>query len=224
MAYYINLENISIDNYKEKLKKSDLLKSRMILKDNIDSNFKLINNQNINSVDGLLIALKNKKKLQDFSIQSSISEEFLTILIREIKSFRQNPNRIKDFQCIPNQIVLRFEKIGIKNTFQLFDKILTEKSREELSTQTGIDKELILFLTKLTDLSRIRWVKHTFAYVLHEAGFDTAEKVAKADYNNLYETIKKLKQERELYKGHIGLNDMKLCVDAAKEVDLEIEY
>ena len=79
-------------------------------------------------------------------------------------------------------------------------------------------------LAKLTDLSRIRWVNHTFAYVLLEAGYDTAEKVAAADYKALYETVKTLNEEREIYKGHIGVHDMKLCVEAAEDVSLEIEY
>ena len=79
-------------------------------------------------------------------------------------------------------------------------------------------------LTKLTDLSRIRWVNHTFAFVLLEAGYDTVEKVANSDYKELYEKVKKLNEERNLYKGHIGLHDMKLCVEAAQDVSFEIEY
>ena len=71
---------------------------------------------------------------------------------------------------------------------------------------------------------RIKWVNHTFAYVLLEAGYDTAEKVADADYKELYEKVKKLNEEREIYKGHIGVHDMKLCVEAAKDVSLEVEY
>ena len=79
-------------------------------------------------------------------------------------------------------------------------------------------------LTRLTDLSRIRWVNHTFAYVLLEAGYDTAESVAKADYLELYETVKQLKQERQIYKGNIGANDMKLCVEAARGLSFELVY
>jgi hypothetical protein len=67
-------------------------------------------------------------------------------------------------------------------------------------------------------------VNHTFAYVLLEAGYDTAEKVADADYQELYEKVKKLNEEREIYKGPIGVHDMKLCVDAAKDLTLDIEY
>ena len=115
--------------------------------------------------------------------------------------------------------------MGIRNTLQLFDKILTPQSRRAFSQQTGIRESKVLRLAKLTDLSRIRWVNHTFAYVLLEAGYDRTENVARADYKDLYEKVKKLNEEREIYKGHIGLHDMKLCVEAARDVSLDdFEY
>lgn len=224
MGYHIDLENISIDNYKEILKSADLLPSRMILKDNLNINFDLIKNQKVNNVDELLKKLKNKKKLQDFSKHSGLKENYLTILIREIKSYRQNPNKIKDFPSIAEDVISKFENIGIKNTLQLFDKVLTSKSRLGISKQTGINENEVLKLAKLTDLSRIRWVNHTFAYVLFETEYDTVEKVANADYKDLYETVKRLNEDRKIYKGHIGLHDMKLCVEAAKDVSFDIEY
>jgi hypothetical protein len=224
MGYYIDLEGISIDEYKEILKSADLLPSRMILKENIDDVFDAIKTQKIKNVDELRTALRSKKKLQDFSKQTGISEDYLTILIREVNSYRQRPNKIKDFPGVPEDVVLSLESLGIKNTLQLFAKILTRKSRKELSDQIGIGQIEILRLAKLTDLSRIRWVNHTFAYVLLEAGYDSAEKVADADYRELYEKVKKLNEEREIYKGHIGQHDMKLCVEAARDVSFEIEY
>ena len=224
MGYYIDLEKISIDKYKEILKSADLLPSRMILKENINNNFDILKKQAVNNLDELLRILKNKQKLQDFSKKSELNENYLTILIREIKSYRPKPNKIKDFPNVTDDIVLKFENIGIKNTLQLFDKVLTSKSRNEISKQGRIDENEVLKITKLTDLSRIRWVNHTFAYVLFEVKYDTVEKVANADYSELYENIKKLNDERKIYNAHIGLHDIKLCVEAAKDVSLEIEY
>jgi hypothetical protein len=57
-----------------------------------------------------------------------------------------------------------------------------------------------------------------------EVGYDTAKKVAYADYNQMYEKIKQLNEEREIYKGNIGAHDMKLCVEAAQGLDFDIEY
>jgi len=224
MGYYIDLKSLNIDQYKNILKSADLLPSRMILKNNIDDIFNAIKKQKIENLEELQATLKNKTKLQGFSNISGIEEGYLKILIREIKSYRQSPNKIEDFPGISENVILKLKNIGIKNTLQIYDKILTLQSRKQLSNQIEISENEILRLTKLTDLSRIRWVNHTFAYVLLKAGYDTAEKVADADCTELYEKVKKLNAEREIYKGHIGLHDMTLCVEAAKDVSLEIEY
>lgn len=223
MGYYIDLTGISIDEYKEILKSADLLPSQMILKDNIDEIFGRIKMQEIENVEELRRALGSKKKLQSFSEQNGISEDYLRILIRNVNSYRQRPSKIRDFPDVSEDTILKLEDFGIKNTLQLYDRILTPQSRYEISSRTGISESDLLRLAKLTDLCRIRWVSHTFAYVLLEAGYDTAEQVANADHNQLYEQVKKLNKERQIFRGHIGLHDMKLCVEAARELPFEIE-
>jgi hypothetical protein len=224
MGYYIDLEKISIDNYKEILKSADLLPSWMILKENIDENLDSIKKHNINNLDELLKALKDKSKIQEFSKQSGLAEDYLTILNRVVKGYRPKPNRIKDFPNVSKGIAEKLEALGFKNTSQLYEGVLTAEKREGLSSKTGIGGDEIMKLTKLTDLSRIRWVNHTFAYVLMEAGYDTAEKVANADNQKLYETVKQLNKERKIYNANIGLHDMKLCIEAAKGLSFDIEY
>ena len=224
MGYYIDLKNISIDKYKEILLNADLLPSRIILKTNIEEHFNVIKKQGVNNVEELMNALKTKPKLQIFANKSGIPETYLTILIREINSLRPNPNKIKDFPEIAENTIQKLEKAGMKTTLDLYSKVLTQKDRSDLAKQTGISENEILELAKLTDLSRVRWVNHTFARVLYEAGYDTAEKVAKADYNELYQKVKQLNAERNLFKGQIGLHDMKLCVEAAKGLRLEISW
>lgn len=224
MGYYIDLKSISIDKYKEVLKSADLLPSRMILKENTNENLDKLKNHNFQNLDDLQKALKDKSKLHELSKQFGISERFLEVLRAEINGYLQKPNRIKDFSCVNEDIILRLEKSGLKDTLKLYGEVLTREKRDELSKKTGIHEKDIMQLTKLTDLSRIRWVNHTFAYVLLEAGYDTAKKVANADYKKMYETIKQLNEERKIYNAHIGVNDMKLCVESAKSLDFEIEY
>lgn len=224
MGYYIDLEKISIDKYKRILKVADLIPSRMILKENIDENLEILKKHKFQNLDELQKALKNKHKLQELSNQFGISVRYLEVLRAEINGYRQKPNRIKDFACIDEDIVHKLEALGLENTFKLYEEVLTTEKRNELSKRTGIDQNEIIKLTKLTDLSRIRWVNHTFAYVLLEAGYDTAKKVAEADYNEMYKTIKQLNEEKEIYKGNIGAHDMKLCVRSAQGLDFDIEY
>jgi len=224
MGYYIDLKTISIDKYKEILKTTEFIPSWKVLEENIDKNLDIIKNHNINNLDELLIALKDKNKIQDFSNQSGLPGNYLAVLKRVVNGYRQKPNRIKDFVCIDEDIVDKLEVLGLKNTLKLYEKILTTERRNELSSKTGISKNEIMKLTKLTDLSRIRWVNHTFAYVLFESGYDTVEKVANADYKELYDTVKQLNKEREIYNANIGERDMKMCIESAQGLNFEIEY
>lgn len=201
-----------------------MIPSWKILQKNVDENLDLIKEQHIHNLDELQKALKDKGKLQEFSKQSGLQEDYLSVLRRMVNGYHPKPNRIKDFPGVSEDIVLKLEALGIKNTLKLYEEILTPEKRNELSAKTGISKEEIARLAKLTDLSRIRWVNHTFAYILTEAGYDTAEAVANADYPELYETVKQLNKEREIFKGNIGANDMKLCIEAARGLNFEIEY
>lgn len=224
MGYYIDLETISIDEYKTILKSAILIPSWMVLKEDINENLELIKRNGIQNLGELQQVLKNKSKLQAFSKQSGLSENYLNVLRRVVNGYHPKPNKIKDFPETSEDIILKLEQIGIKNTRHLFNEIKTPKNRKQLSERTGIAENDIFRLAKLTDLSRIRWVNHTFAFVLYEAGYDTAEKMANADYRELYETIKQLNAERKIYNAHIGPNDMKMCIASAKTVPLEIEY
>ena len=84
MGYYVNLENISMDEYKEILKEADLLPSRMILKDDIDEKFDDLKEQQIENVEVLRKTLSNKSKLQAISEQSGIAEDYLKMTRIEI--------------------------------------------------------------------------------------------------------------------------------------------
>jgi hypothetical protein len=224
VGYYVDLAAISIDEYRERLKSADLLPSHTVLKDGIDEIFGTIAAQQVETVEELRNRLLSKRKLQDFATQSGISEAYLKILIRNVNGYRQKPSKIADLPGVAERTRLRLEDLGVKNTLQLYDRVQTPQDRRVISSQAGIDESEVHRLAKLADLCRIRWVGHTFAYVLLEAGFDTAEKVSNADYGELYERVKTLNQERAIFRGHIGLHDMKLCVEAARELSFDIEY
>lgn len=224
MGYYIDLEKISIAKYKETLKLAYLPPSRMILKDCLDERFHYFKSIGIENVQELMQTLKKKDSFTELSKVDCLSGEYLKILLRELNSTLPKPNKIKEFVGISTDTVSKLESIGIKNTVKLFDKVKNYKCRKELADSTGISDSDILELTKLTDLSRIKWVGVTFARMLYELGFDTVEKASKAEYIDLHTKINQINKERNIYKGQIGLNDIKIFVNAAKEVPLEIEY
>lgn len=224
MAYYIDLEKITLDNYKNKLQDAYLPPSRMMLKDRLDERFNYFKNLDISNVKELLLLLKKKDKLAELQKMECLSGEYLIILLRELNSILPKPNKINEFKGIQAETIKKLEKIGIKDTLKLYDKIVNAKTRNELAQITGISEAEIMELTKLTDLSRIKWVGVTFARMLYTIGTDTVEKASKADPIELHKLINLVNKEKNLYKGQIGLNDIKIFVNAAKEVPLDIEY
>lgn len=224
MAYYIDLENITLDDYKTKLQSAYLPPSRMILKDNLEERFVYFESIDIENVKQLITLLKKKDKFLELTKVDCFSEHYLKILLRELNSIHPKPNKISDFADISVEAIEKLELIGIRNTRQLYNRIITSEARRELSKTTGLTNATILELTKLTDLSRIKWVGVTFARMLYDLGFDTAEIASKADPIELHRQINERNVAMGYYKGKIGLNDIRIFINAAKEVTLEIKY
>ncbi len=224
MGYYIDLEKITIDDYRIKLESAYLPPSRMILKDKLDERFEYFKSVGIKNIKELIQLLKKKDKFTELSTVDCLSEDYLIILLRELKSTLPKPNRIGDFNVISKDSVDKLEKIGIKNTEKLFDKVITKTDRQKLADSTGIDYADILSLTKLSDLSRIKWVGVTYAQMLYNLGVDTVEKVSKSDPIDLHVRINQMIKEHNIFKGAIGLNDVQILVETANELSLEIEY
>lgn len=224
MGYYIDLEKITIEDYQKKLKSAYLPPSRMVLKEKLGERFGYFESIGIKNVKELIQILKKKDKFTELSKLACFSGDYLTILLRELNSALPKPNKIADFIWISKNTIDKLAKIGIRNTEKLYDKILTKVDRQKLADSTGIDYTEILELTKLTDLSRIKWVGVTYAQMLYDLGVDTVAKVSKADPIDLHLKINQRIKENNIFKGGIGINDVKILIETANELPLEIEY
>jgi len=150
--------------------------------------------------------------------------DYLTILLRELNSMLPKPNKISEFKGISQEAIKKLEAIGFTNTLKLYPRILTPKARIELSETTGIPYNHILELAKLTDLSRIRWVGATFARMLYDLGIDSLEKAANVNPETLHQQLNELNAKANYFKGHIGLNDIRIFVQIAGEVPVKVEF
>lgn len=223
MSYSIDFSKITIEQYKKVLQKKILIPSRQVLKDQIDIHFNVFRKMNIRNLEDLFFTISNKKTKAELLKEENISDEYLTILARELKSIQSKPLKLREFDWIPGDTISRIEKEGIVNTQQLYDELGTTKKRKEFLKKTDVSEKEIMELLKLSDLTRIQWVNSTFARILLIAGFDTVEKVSKAGSEDLYNKVTSKNEELKLYKGKIGLNDMKICIEAAQFIDKEIE-
>lgn len=222
MPYHIDLAKVSIDSYREKLKTAYLPPSRKMLTERLEERFDHFKNLGVTNVNELVSLLKKKNRVEELTKLECFKGDYLTILLRELNSMLPKPNRISEFKGIKKETIGKLESIGITNTLKLYPKILNPKVRNELSEATGIPNDQIIELAKLTDLSRIRWVGATFARMLYDLGIDSVERAAKANPETLHKQINDLNTKMNYFKGHIGLNDIRIFVQAAGEVPVEL--
>ena len=196
MAYYRDLKAISLTDYQAILENADLLPSRRVLQEDVAARFAILRAQGLVSVADVQSTLKTKAKVQAFARESGLDEEYLAVLRREINSLQPKPNKLADFPETPEAVVSALAELGIKHTAQLYERVRTPADRAALAVEAGVDEGEILRLAKLTDLSRIRWVNHTFAYMLLELGYESAAQVAAADPVALHAELDRLNDER----------------------------
>ena len=93
---------------------------------------------------------------------------------------------IKEFLNINPEHIKKFAEIGIKNVEQMLDAGKKKKQREELSKQLGIPEEAILELVRLSDITRMGYIKTKLSRLYYDSGLVSPEMVAKFEPDELH--------------------------------------
>jgi hypothetical protein len=222
--FFVDFSRISLSAFEKELAQTELLPSREVLHEDLHIRFERLRGLGLVTLADLLAELKSSQKMKDLSRKSGLDEEYLAILRREVNNCQPKAVNLFEFPGIPAEAVQKLAQHGIRSTPQLFAFIQTPADRAALAAQTGVDEAVILELTHLTDVSRIRWVGANFARLLVDAGCDTVSKVARADYAPLYRQLMQINEEQQYFKGKFGENDMRLTVLLAQKVPQVIVY
>ncbi len=94
---------------------------------------------------------------------------------------------IKEFLYINQDHIKKLAAIGIKNVEQMLEKGRTKTQRERLSVRLDIPEEAILELVKLSDITRIGYVKKKLSRLYYDAGLDSPARIAKFEPEQLHE-------------------------------------
>jgi hypothetical protein len=224
-GYSIDLGTYPLRRLQDRLAHIHLSASQEILRENLKGRFQKLEGLGIHNLQQLQAALKDKKAVAAFALQSGLPQEYLTVLRRWVNGYQLKPIRLADFPPADPAAVAQLEGMGIKDTLQLFPRIKTPEARTRLAAESGIGSEEILKLTKLTDLARLKWVGPKFAHLLLVSGFDTVEKVARADGIALYHHLQKVSTETGVYSGGFSEDDINLWVQyIVCDVPLSIVY
>ena len=126
--YYINLNNYSLSDYAKELEHAELLPSRIIIQEKTEERFACLQKNGIKNLNDVITVLKSKDKVKAFTKKTSLPEEFLIILVREIKSIQ--PVKLDNLPRISKTTIKKLESLGIKNTKELFKFVITEKKTD----------------------------------------------------------------------------------------------
>jgi hypothetical protein len=86
--YYLDLAHYSLQKFKASLQNRKMTPSRVILKEQIEERFGILQDNGIHNVKTLLDVLNTTQKIETFSAQSGLPIDYLTVLRREAKSLR----------------------------------------------------------------------------------------------------------------------------------------
>ena len=93
---------------------------------------------------------------------------------------------IKEFLDINQDYVKKLAKIGIKNVEEMLDAGKTKNKREQLANQLDIPEEAVLELVRLSDLTRLGYVKAKLTRLYYNAGLDSPQKIARFEPDELH--------------------------------------
>ena len=223
-TYYLNVQDISLDQYKQTLKEAELIPSRRILKQQIDSSISRLQAQGISNLAELLNMTKNAEKISDLARNTGLSVDYLVLLRREVSSLLPKPRNLRDFPGVGAAIVEKLAKRGIKNSKQLFESALNREQRAQLVKETGIDADTLTELVKLSDLSRVYGVGPVFARLLYNAGVDSVEAIAKADSSHLFAKLSKAYVAAGNSRVDFKERDIAFCIQMAARLPRSIVY
>ena len=199
MNYNLNLEHITLMEYKTLLKKQNLLPSRRILLQDIENNFEILERKGLGTIEQLRKRLSSPTKISAFASENSIPEDYLVILKREIGSLVQKPIALSSFPGVEPSLVEKLNDSGLKTSKDYFESKPTTKDD----------------LFCLCDLVRINGVGAIAAKAFYEAGYRSVSEVASADAAVMLEKVTKVNEAQKYYEAKLGLKDMQFCIDFA---------
>ncbi len=200
MNYTIDLARIPITEYRDLLKSQNLLPGRRLLRQDIDAHFDAFASCGMKTAEELKKELSSPKKLATLAARSGISEEYLTLLKRELGSLDQRPVALSSFPDTDNALIETLSARGIKTSKDVFE--------------SGMSENAELFC--MCDLVRINGVGPAAAKAFFEAGYCCVSDIAEADAAEMLKKISSVNSIKRYYKANLGEKDMAFCIEAAK--------
>jgi hypothetical protein len=222
--YYIDLDAFSLDKFRRLLETGEVLPGRRILKEQIPERFAVLESMGIHTLADLHQTLKTKKRVEKFAQECGLPLDYVVILRREANSYLPKPVNLRDFPDIDLDCVAQLEAVGVKHSKHLLERARTPEARAELCAQTGVPRERVLELVRLSDLARVNGVGPVFARLYVEAGIYDLDELLSRSPEALRQELLAINKAKGYTRAMVSLKDVVYCIEFAKELPRIIQY
>ncbi len=220
VSYHIDPSLYTLRQMKDDLIGRQLIPSRVSLKEDLEAKFDLLQEQGIHTLQDLISALKNKKKLVELSTRTGINETYLVLLRREANSYLPNPVTLDRFSGFSTDVLEGLAKEGIKSSRHLFERAISDPGLRSLADESGIQREVLIELLGLSDLVRAYGVGPVFARILYDTGIHSIRQFRSYSPRQVVE----LYQEQTGKKADFTISDIKFSLELVKVLDLGSDF
>lgn len=224
-GYMPDLSQIDLEEFKNELVTGRLLPSRKPLLDDIEEKFSGLRNSGISNAGSLKEKLRSNSSLKKLAKETGISEGYLKLLKREVNNLLPVPIKFSDIPNISEEITRQLDKLNIVDTENLFPYVYNPESRRKFKELSGFSTEVILWLTKLVDVSRIKWVGPKLARLIVDTDYNTVKKLAIGNPSEVLKAFNEAKRIHKTYHGPLGIRDIESWMrQVVVKTPLIIEY
>ncbi|MFW9991739.1 MAG: DUF4332 domain-containing protein [Candidatus Odinarchaeota archaeon] len=144
--------------------------------------------------------------------------------LRQIKKSKKKPMLLKNILDINSEFIEKLKSTGITDVVAMLKEGRTKQQRKELSRRLEIPYETVLELVKISDLTRIGYVKSKLTRLYYDAGIQTPGMMKKWQAEDLREHFANYIQESG-WEGMVpNLVDLQNNIENAKKIPDLVEY
>lgn len=222
--YAIDMHKISLDEFTEILKSTNLLPGRRILLNDLDLVMDRFIQHGINNLSGLQTLLKKKSDYAEIASVFQVEETYLIVLNREVNSYLSKSLDLAKLMVFTVPEMEQLKSRHIINTKDFYQKLQTNASRIEISEMTNISPEKIMKALQMADLLRVNGVGLVFAGLLLEMGICSVKALLDTPAHKIVEGYQLLIEEQGLSLPNLGQKDILYCQRFAMKLEQDIEW
>jgi len=221
MAYSIDFALLDLNYLHDRLMHEDLIPSQLPLQNHLLENLELLKAEGISKLSQLQDSLKKDSGIKTLSKHTGIDSNYLKLLRRALRGYTPKPAKIADYPHIDVEALAVLNQHGYVDSYTFWTAAYAKEDRQ--ASKTHISLSILDELICLTDLSRIQWVSAIFSKSIYNSGYKTVEAVSSADSEHLAHSIAETNQREQLFKGRIGIRDIRRLIFLASHLSHEIE-